>query len=67
LTAVPADAMVHGSGGFPSGRIDRAFLKRHVSDFSQHFYVCGPDRMVADLKATLKDLGAEPDAVVFEK
>jgi ferredoxin-NADP reductase len=56
-----------GSGGFPSGRIDKDFLKKHVDDFSQHFYVCGPDKMVADLKATLKELGAEPDALVFEK
>jgi ferredoxin-NADP reductase len=56
-----------GSGGFPSGRIDKDFLKKHVNDFSQHFYVCGPDKMVADLKATLKELGAEPDALVFEK
>lgn len=56
-----------GSGGFPSGRIDKAFLDRHVRDFGQHFYVCGPDRMVADLKATLKELGAEPDTLVFEK
>jgi ferredoxin-NADP reductase len=56
-----------GSGGFPSSRIDKAFLERHVRDFGQHFYVCGPDRMVADLKATLKELGAEPDALVFEK
>jgi ferredoxin-NADP reductase len=56
-----------GSGGFPSGRIDKDFLKKHVNDFSQHFYVCGPDKMVADLKATLKELGAEPEALVFEK
>jgi ferredoxin-NADP reductase len=56
-----------GSGGFPSGRIDKAFLKDHVSDFSQHFYVCGPDKMVADIMAALKELGAEPEALVFEK
>jgi ferredoxin-NADP reductase len=56
-----------GSGGFPSGRIDKGFLKDHVNDFSQHFYVCGPDRMVADIMAALKELGAEPEALVFEK
>jgi ferredoxin-NADP reductase len=56
-----------GSGGFPSGRIGKAFLKDHVKDFSQHFYVCGPDAMVADLMAALKELGAKPDALVFEK
>ncbi|WP_311030357.1 FAD-binding oxidoreductase [Mesorhizobium koreense] len=56
-----------GSGGFPSGRIGKEFLKKHVNDFSQHFYVCGPDAMVADLMAALKELGAKPDALVFEK
>jgi len=56
-----------GSGGLPSGRIDRKFIEKHVRDFSQHFYVCGPDKMVADIMATLKELGAEPEALVFEK
>ena len=48
-------------------RIDRAFLDDHVADFAQHFYVCGPKQMVADLKAHLQALGARPDAVVFEQ
>jgi ferredoxin-NADP reductase len=56
-----------GSGGFPSGRIDKAFLKKYVPDFSGHFYVCGPDEMVADMKSALRELGAEPEALVFEK
>lgn len=56
-----------GSGGFPSGRIDKAFLKKHVRDFTQHFYVCGPDPMVAGINAALKELGANPEALVFEK
>lgn len=49
------------------GRIDKDFLKAHVSDFSQHFYVCGPDEMVKSITETLKSLGADPDGVVFEK
>lgn len=52
---------------FAGGRIDRDFLERNVGDFSQHFYVCGPDSMVADIKAALTGLGAQPDALVFEK
>jgi ferredoxin-NADP reductase len=56
-----------GSGGFASGRIGKEFLKKHLKDFSQHFYVCGPDAMVADIMAALKELGAKPDALVFEK
>ena len=49
------------------GRIDREFLKSNIRDFGQRFYVCGPDKMVADIKAALEQLGAKPDALVFEK
>ncbi|RYY97643.1 MAG: flavodoxin reductase [Chitinophagaceae bacterium] len=50
-----------------NGYIDEAFLRTHVRDFGQHFYLCGPPGMVAALQATLAALGANPDAVVFEK
>lgn len=53
--------------GFENGRIDKAFLERHVSDFGQHFYVCGPDKMVESINDALKDLGADPDGLVFEE
>lgn len=53
--------------GCQKGRIDKDFLKAQIADFSQHFYICGPDQMVEDIKSALKALGAEPDAVVFEK
>ena len=53
--------------GYQSGRINTAFIQQHVKDFSKHFYVCGPDKMIADINATLEKLGAKPDAVVFEK
>jgi len=52
---------------FEHGRIDKAFLQSHVDDFSQHFYVCGPDEMVKDINDALKDLGADPEGLVFEK
>ena len=50
-----------------SGYIDETFLKKNVDDFSKHFYLCGPDKMIADLREILKKLGASPEAVVFEK
>ena len=53
--------------GCEHGRIDKQFLLRHVSDFSQNFYVCGPDPFVADIKAALAELGAKADSVVFER
>lgn len=49
------------------GMIDRAFLEEHVADFSQEFYVCGPDQMVKDLSGSLRSLGADPESIVFEK
>ena len=48
-------------------RIDEKFLRRHVSDWSQNFYLCGPDDMVKELRATLKELGAIVENVTWEK
>ena len=53
--------------GYESGIINADFLRSHVTDFSKHFYVCGPDKMTADINAALEQLGASPDLVVFEK
>ena len=49
------------------GRIDEAFLKKEIADFNAHFYVCGPDKMIADINGILIKNGASPDTVVFEK
>ena len=51
---------------YESGRIDRDWLRQRVKDFSQNFYVCGPPAMVEDVQESLKDLGADPDVLVFE-
>lgn len=48
-------------------RIDEAFLRRHIHNVAQNFYLCGPDQMVKDLKAALGGLGAKADALVWEK
>lgn len=49
------------------GRIDKEFLQQRISDFSQPFYVCGPDAFTAAILGCLKELGADADALVFEK
>ena len=49
------------------GHIDEHFLKEEVDDFAKHFYVCGPDKMIADINELLIKLGANPETVVFEK
>lgn len=54
--------------GLPLSRIDRAFLEREVDpDAAGRFYVCGPDAMVADIRAILADMGATADSVSFER
>ncbi|WP_209329998.1 flavodoxin reductase [Lunatimonas salinarum] len=53
--------------GHHHGMVNMAFLKEQLSDFSQEFYVCGPEEMVKDVSSSLKQLGARPDGIVFEK
>lgn len=47
--------------------IDRDFLAERIDDFGQHFYVCGPPKFNDAVNEALKDLGAEPDLLVFEQ
>jgi ferredoxin-NADP reductase len=53
--------------GFGEKRIDRDFLIENIRDFGQNFYVCGPDKFVTTMCDILIDLGADPEALVFEK
>jgi ferredoxin-NADP reductase len=55
------------TGGYYHGRIDKAFLQQHIANFKQPFYVCGPDAFNEAILTALKQLGAHPDALVFEK
>jgi ferredoxin-NADP reductase len=48
-------------------RIDGGFLRRHVGAFHGHFYLCGPDPMVKELRGTLEQLGANTQSVTWEK
>jgi ferredoxin-NADP reductase len=52
--------------GFRGRRIDRAYLIDHISDFGQHFYVCGPAGFVKSISKDLHDLGAGMDTIVIE-
>ncbi len=49
------------------GKIDKAFLQKHVTDFGKEFYVCGPPSMVEDVSQALEDLGAQSNNIIFEK
>jgi len=53
--------------GYEHSRIDQDYLSQTIDDFSQHFYICGPPAFTDSINAALKQLGASPDALVFEK
>ncbi|HLD58094.1 MAG TPA: FAD-binding oxidoreductase [archaeon] len=53
--------------GYKNRFIDKTFLQEKISDFKQSFYICGPPPFVEAIKKALKELGANPKAVVFEK
>ena len=50
--------------GYVEKRIDRNFLIENITDFGQHFYVCGPDNFVKDMSKYLLDLGADVDGMI---
>jgi ferredoxin-NADP reductase len=53
--------------GVRNKRIDKDYLKEVITNFDQHFYVCGPEKFTEGICASLAELGAKPDALVFEK
>ncbi|EMP54734.1 oxidoreductase fad/nad(p)-binding domain protein [Marinobacter santoriniensis NKSG1] len=52
---------------FLDGVIDKTFLKSHVGDFDQVFYVCGPGPFNKGIMAALEELGARPEGLIFEE
>jgi ferredoxin-NADP reductase len=54
-------------GPYLHGRIDTSFLQEQVTDFSQPFYICGPDDMVRELTDTLKKMHASAESLIFEQ
>jgi cytochrome-b5 reductase len=53
--------------GYENSRITAKFLSEKIRDFSQRFYICGPDSFVEEIKSILKTLGASSNSLVFEK
>lgn len=52
---------------FLDGFIDKDFLEQQIDDFDQPFYVCGPPKFMDAMLGYLKELGADPDGLVFEE
>jgi ferredoxin-NADP reductase len=55
------------SGIYENRRINAAYLKEKISNFNQHFYICGPDKFVTDISEAVKELGADAESVVVEQ
>jgi ferredoxin-NADP reductase len=49
------------------GYVDEEFIRQNITDFQKHFYVCGPDPMIADIVKNLEKFNVKADSVVFEK
>ncbi|MFN1835127.1 FAD-binding oxidoreductase [Balneola sp. MJW-20] len=56
-----------GEGIFLDGFIDKDFLAEQIDDFDQEFYICGPGPFNESMMNYLKELGADPEALVFEE
>lgn len=52
--------------GYDHHTIDETYLKEKIRDFNQHFYICGPDPMVQQLKAILVKLAGSDALVTVE-
>lgn len=65
--SVLTDEKGTGKDIFLDGFIDKKFLEEKIDDFDQPFYVCGPPDFSDAIMKYLKDLGADPDSLVFEE
>lgn len=55
------------SDSVETAKIDRAFLEKHISDFGQKFYLCGPGGFVDDVRDALQALGAKKGNIITEE
>ena len=53
--------------GYDNMFINIDFLRSQITDFSRHFYVCGPDEFTQLILDDLKSLGVNANALIFEK
>ncbi|MBY5933777.1 flavodoxin reductase [Tateyamaria omphalii] len=52
--------------GLHHGEVDTAFLREHVSDTDQMFYICGPQAYVDAMRDGLQEIGVKTDKIVTE-
>ena len=52
---------------YDNRRINESYLQEKIKDFTQYFYICGPDAMIESIKAELLNIGANEDKIVIEQ
>ncbi|MEK6844792.1 MAG: FAD-binding oxidoreductase [Nanoarchaeota archaeon] len=52
--------------GYESGHINKKFLRNKIKDFTKKFYLCGPFKLVFELKKILIELGAKQENIISE-
>jgi ferredoxin-NADP reductase len=52
--------------GYHHGMITEDFIKEHVYDFNQPFYVCGPPPMLKEIEKQLHNLGVADHHIIKE-
>lgn len=52
---------------YDNSMVDEKYLSEKINDFSQYFYLCGPDPMVEAVQGALLNLGAKKDKVIIEQ
>ncbi len=52
--------------GYAHGWITKDFLKSHIDNFEQPFYVCGPPPMMDAIQKQLSELGVGDSSIVVE-
>jgi ferredoxin-NADP reductase len=52
---------------YDNRKIDESYLKEKINDFSQYFYICGPDAMIESVSKVLQKLGVHENKIVIEQ
>ena len=52
---------------YDNRKIDESYLKEKINDFSQYFYICGPDAMIESVSKILQKLGVHESKIVIEQ
>ena len=52
---------------YAHGHIDQNFLKNHIFNLKQKFYVCGPEPMIDSVVKDLKGIGVDEKNIIVEE